>query len=57
MSSSKQLEISSKNATKTGVRLICLTIFDMIWLTSFMDSAVWVTTGMKFSEFMEHSKV
>ena len=57
MSSSKQLEISSKNATKTGVRLICLTIFDMIWLTCFMDSAVWVTTGMKFSEFMEHSKV
>ena len=44
----QKLEDSSYKTMKIGISLNILSIIDMIWLTYFIDSTVWVATGMIF---------
>ena len=47
----QKMEDSSYKALKIGIGLNILSVIDMIWLTYFINSTVWIATGMNFIDF------
>ena len=53
----QKLEDSSYKALKIGIGLNILSVIDMIWLTYFINSTVWIATGMNFYRLLIFLKI